>query len=76
MLSSDLTSWVASELTSLVGVAQAQLLGGTWKLVYTAASELGALLALSRLPFVTVGDITQAIDVATGRVVNKVRRLC
>lgn len=50
----------------------AQLLGGTWKLVYTAASELGALLALGRLPFVTVGDITQTIEVASGTVVNKV----
>lgn len=37
-------------------------LGGTWRLAYTSASELIALLALARLPLVTVGDITQTID--------------
>ena len=47
-------------------------LNGQWKLVYTSSSELTALLALSRLPFVTVGDITQSIDVASETVVNKV----
>lgn len=49
-------------------------LGGSWKLVYTSNSELIALLALSRLPFVTIGDITQKIDTATMTVENKVRR--
>eukprot|EP00210_Caulerpa_lentillifera_P007375 g7048.t2 len=39
-----------------------ELLTGNWKLVYTSNSELIALLALSRIPFVTVGDITQKID--------------
>jgi PAP_fibrillin len=53
-------------------VPQAGKLSGEWKLVYTAGSELSALLALSRLPFVTVGDITQTIDCAAGTVVNKV----
>lgn len=47
------------------------MLGATWKLVYTQ-SPLSSLLALGRLPFVTVGDITQTIDPATGTVVNKV----
>ena len=51
---------------------QADKLSGEWKLVYTSGSELSALLALSRLPFVTVGDITQTIDGAAGTVVNKV----
>lgn len=39
-----------------------ELLTGSWKLVYTSNSELIAALALSRLPFVTIGDITQKID--------------
>ena len=51
---------------------QVGALGGIWKLVYTQ-SPLSALLALGRLPFVTVGDITQTINPATGTVVNKVR---
>lgn len=53
-------------------VLQADKLSGEWKLVYTSGSELSALLALSKLPFVTVGDITQTIDGAAGTVVNKV----
>ena len=39
-----------------------QALGGAWRLAYTSNSELIALLALGRLPLVTVGDITQTID--------------
>ena len=54
-------------------LSQAADLNGQWKLVYTSSSELTALLALSRLPFVTVGDITQTIDVPSETVVNKVR---
>lgn len=38
------------------------LLSGTWRLAYTSNSELLALLALGRLPLVTVGDIIQRID--------------
>ncbi len=50
---------------------------GQWKLVYTSNSELFGLLALSRLPFVSVGDITQKIEASTFTVENKVRRwLC
>jgi hypothetical protein len=48
------------------------LLDGSWKLVYTSNSELLAILALSRLPFVTIGDITQRIDSVTNTVENKV----
>ena len=48
-------------------------LNGEWKLVYTSNSELTALLALSRLPFVTVGDITQTIDGPSLTVINKAR---
>jgi hypothetical protein len=47
-------------------------LNGDWKLVYTSNSELLAILALSRLPFVTVGDITQRVDAASSTVENKV----
>ena len=53
--------------------AQVTDLNGEWKLVYTSNSELTALLALSRLPFVTVGDITQTIDGPSLTVINKVR---
>ena len=45
---------------------------GVWKLVYTSNSELIAVLALSKLPFVEVGDITQKIDSIAGTVVNTV----
>lgn len=47
-------------------------LQGEWKLVYTSNSELIALLALSRLPLVRVGDITQTVDAVTCNVTNKV----
>jgi hypothetical protein len=49
------------------------LLNGDWKLAYTSNSELLAILALGRLPFVTVGDITQRVDAATSTVENKAR---
>lgn len=45
-------------------------LGGTWTLVYTSNSELMALLALGNLPFVTIHDIKQKIDIPSGSVVN------
>jgi PAP_fibrillin len=62
------------QLVTLVRpVPQADKLSGEWKLVYTSGSELSALLALSKLPFVTVGDITQTIDGAAGTVINKVQ---
>lgn len=48
-------------------------LGGTWKLVYTSNSELMPILALGKLPLVEVGDITQTIDAASGKVENVVR---
>ncbi len=35
---------------------------GVWKLAYTSSSELVPLLALGKLPFVTVGDVTQTIS--------------
>lgn len=48
-------------------------LNGDWKLVYTSNSELLAILALAKLPFVTIGDITQRVDAASSTVENKVR---
>lgn len=48
-------------------------LTGSWKLVYTSNSELLAVLALSRLPFVTIGDVTQKIDGKTNTVENRVQ---
>ena len=47
-------------------------LDGQWKLVYTSNSELFGLLALSRLPFVMIGDITQTVQASTLTVENKV----
>lgn len=47
------------------------LLDGDWKLVYTSNSELLAILALSKLPFVTIGDITQRVDTITATVENR-----
>mmetsp|Transcript_363 Transcript_363/g.974 ORF Transcript_363/g.974 Transcript_363/m.974 type:complete len:329 (-) Transcript_363:1236-2222(-) len=48
-------------------------LSGNWKLVYTSNSELMAVLALSKLPLVDIGDITQKIDAEDAKVENKVR---
>jgi hypothetical protein len=39
-----------------------EMLDGEWRLAYTSGSELLAVLALGRLPGVTVGDVTQTID--------------
>ncbi|GAX82991.1 hypothetical protein CEUSTIGMA_g10418.t1 [Chlamydomonas eustigma] len=50
-----------------------EALTGDWKLIYTSNSSLMAVLALSRLPFVEVGDITQKIDSSTLTVENKVQ---
>ena len=50
----------------------AELLSGTWKLAYTANSELLPLLGLARLPLTRVGDITQVIDASNGTFQNKV----
>ena len=52
------------------------MLEGQWKLVYTSNSELFGLLALSRLPFVAIGDITQKIEASTFTVENKAWRPC
>lgn len=49
-----------------------QALGGTWRLVYTSNSELIALLALARLPLVTVGEVRQVIDPLAMTVENRV----
>lgn len=48
-------------------------LTGTWKLAYTSNSELVALLALSKLPLITVGDILQVVDGAQMTVENRVQ---
>ena len=48
-------------------------LAGTWKLVYTSNSELVALLALGKLPLVTVGDIFQVVDGAARTVENRIQ---
>ena len=49
------------------------LLNGTWLLAYTSNSELSQLLALSRLPFLTVGPIQQIVDTGFMTAQNKVR---
>ena len=57
----------------VVGMQAERKLDGQWKLVYTSNSELFGLLALSRLPFVVVGDITQTVQASTLTVENRVR---
>jgi PAP_fibrillin len=47
------------------------MLGGTWTLAYTSNSELIALLALGKLPLVSIGDIQQVVDPVTATVLNK-----
>jgi hypothetical protein len=47
-----------------------RLLDGEWRLAYTSGSELLAVLALGRLPLVSVGDVTQKIDAARGTFEN------
>lgn len=47
-------------------------LSGAWRLVYTSNSELLALLALGRLPLLSVGEITQQIDGTAMTVENRV----
>jgi len=77
-------SEVRAEINELISQLEAQnptpspaeaqnLLNGSWKLVYTSNSELLAVLALSKLPFVSIGDVTQTIDAAAATVENKVQ---
>lgn len=47
-----------------------RLLDGEWRLAYTSGSELLAVLALGRLPLVSVGDVTQTIDAGRGTFEN------
>jgi len=48
-------------------------LNGNWKLAYTSNSELIALLALGKLPLVTVGEIFQIINGTTRTVENRIQ---
>lgn len=48
-------------------------LSGSWKLMYTTSPSTLALLGLSRLPLVKVGDITQMIDGPGMTVENKIQ---
>ena len=50
-------------------------LSGTWRLVYTSNSDLIALLALGRLPLISVGEITQSVDGTAGTVENRIQLL-
>lgn len=72
-----------AEITDLVAQLEAKTpitepnqaldqLAGEWRLIYTSNSELMPLLALGKLPLVEVGNITQTIDPASGKVENKV----
>eukprot|EP00798_Chlamydomonas_sp_ICE-L_P002366 gene2366-8674_t len=47
-------------------------LNGNWKLLYTSNSELIGVLSLSNLPLVTIGEVTQRIDLANMSVENQV----
>ena len=52
--------------------AEMSKLEGTWRLVWTSTSELVALLAASRLPFLRVVDVYQTIDGASRTAENRV----
>lgn len=73
---------VRAEIGELIGKLEANnptpapnqdvpLLSGTWTLIYTCNSELAPLLALGKLPGITVGDIQQIIF-SNSQVENKV----
>ena len=47
-------------------------LAGTWKLMYTSSPQLTAVLALGKLPLVSVGEVTQRIDPENYTVENQV----
>ncbi|GMH37590.1 hypothetical protein BSKO_05463 [Bryopsis sp. KO-2023] len=49
------------------------MLSGNWKLVYTSSPEVLALMNLSKLPLVKIGDITQKIDGPGMTVENKIQ---
>lgn len=60
-------------LTCLVRSLQVmQQLDGEWRLVYTSSSPLISILALGKLPLISVGDILQTINSSTSTVENKV----
>lgn len=67
-----LTQLESKNPTPMPNEAQEKL-SGTWKLVYTSNSELVALLALDRLPLITVGDIFQTVNGAAMTVENKIQ---
>lgn len=48
-------------------------LNGTWKLLYTSNPATLAILALSKLPLVTVADFVEIIDSTKFTVVDSVR---
>ncbi|GIL86762.1 hypothetical protein Vretimale_15653 [Volvox reticuliferus] len=49
--------------------------GGTWELLYTNATDLLALLSVSKLPLspIKIGAITQTIDASSGTLENSVQ---
>lgn len=76
-------SEIRAEINELIGQIESknptpnptevlEKLTGTWKLVYTSNSELMTVLALSKLPLVEVGDVTQKIDADSYTVENQV----
>jgi hypothetical protein len=67
-----LTQLESKNPTPMPNEAQEKL-SGTWKLIYTSNSELVALLALDRLPLITVGDIFQTVNGTAMTVENKIQ---
>jgi hypothetical protein len=57
-------------MTLMLQVQAMELLGGTWRLVYTSNSDVIALLSLTKLPLVSIQDITQTIEPLSATVVN------
>ncbi|KAJ9508762.1 hypothetical protein QJQ45_028066 [Haematococcus lacustris] len=75
-------SEIRAEINELIGQLEAknptpnptevlEKLDGEWRLMYTSSSALITVLGLKNLPFVTVGDLTQTINVAEQTVENK-----
>ncbi|KAJ9509745.1 hypothetical protein QJQ45_011391 [Haematococcus lacustris] len=80
-------SEIRAEINELIGQLEAknptpnptevlEKLDGEWRLMYTSSSALITVLGLKNLPFVTVGDLTQTINVAEQTVENKVCGCC
>ncbi|MEW5302029.1 MAG: hypothetical protein WDW36_004841 [Sanguina aurantia] len=69
----ELISQLESMAPSVESAEQAlEDLNGTWTLYFSSDAPTLAILALGKLPFVTIGDMTQRIDSQMQTIENKV----